>query len=34
MMGMGEPLANYDSVRAALGVFLDDRRLRPVAAPP
>jgi len=24
MMGMGEPLANYDSVRAALGVFLDD----------
>jgi 23S rRNA (adenine2503-C2)-methyltransferase len=24
MMGMGEPLANYDNVRAALGVFLDD----------
>jgi len=24
MMGMGEPLANYDRVRAALGVFLDD----------
>ena len=24
MMGMGEPLANYDSVRTALGVFLDD----------
>ena len=24
MMGMGEPLANYDNVRAALTVFLDD----------
>jgi len=24
LMGMGEPLANYDNVRAALGVFLDD----------
>jgi len=24
MMGMGEPLANYESVRAALSVFLDD----------
>ncbi|HVN34806.1 MAG TPA: 23S rRNA (adenine(2503)-C(2))-methyltransferase RlmN [Casimicrobiaceae bacterium] len=24
MMGMGEPLANYDNVRAALCVFLDD----------
>jgi 23S rRNA (adenine2503-C2)-methyltransferase len=24
MMGMGEPLANYDNVRTALGVFLDD----------
>jgi 23S rRNA (adenine2503-C2)-methyltransferase len=24
MMGMGEPLANYDNVRAALSVFLDD----------
>ncbi|MEO8305861.1 MAG: radical SAM protein [Betaproteobacteria bacterium] len=24
MMGMGEPLANYDNVRRALGVFLDD----------
>ncbi|MEO5701052.1 MAG: 23S rRNA (adenine(2503)-C(2))-methyltransferase RlmN [Casimicrobiaceae bacterium] len=25
MMGMGEPLANFDSVVAALSVFLDDR---------
>jgi 23S rRNA (adenine2503-C2)-methyltransferase len=24
MMGMGEPLANYEAVRAALAVFLDD----------
>ena len=24
MMGMGEPLANYENVRAALSVFLDD----------
>jgi 23S rRNA (adenine2503-C2)-methyltransferase len=24
MMGMGEPLANYDNVRTALGIFLDD----------
>jgi 23S rRNA (adenine2503-C2)-methyltransferase len=24
MMGMGEPLANYENVRSALGVFLDD----------
>ena len=24
MMGMGEPLANYENVRRALGVFLDD----------
>ena len=24
MMGMGEPLANYDNVRSALRLFLDD----------
>jgi 23S rRNA (adenine2503-C2)-methyltransferase len=33
MMGMGEPLANFDAVVRALSVFIDDNALRAVAPP-
>ena len=31
MMGMGEPLLNFDNVVPALRLMLDDHALRPVA---